>query len=155
MAIRSTRLRETPPLLLLACAAVLTAACGSASPNAAPPSAASPNAAPSSAVPVASNSAPRTITVTMTEFTFALDHPPTTPGSYVFHAVNAGKFPHAVELDGAGLEDQKSSVVQPGGATDLALTLQAGNLDMYCPIDGHRARGMETHFVIAAAGAGG
>jgi uncharacterized cupredoxin-like copper-binding protein len=25
---------------------------------------------------------------------------------------------------------------------------------MYCPIDGHRAKGMETHLTIAAAGSG-
>jgi hypothetical protein len=124
--------------LAWACAAALTGACGSA--------------APSSSAPPTSGRAPQTIIVTMTEFAFALDHPPNGPGAYVFHAVNAGKYPHAVELDGAGVSDQKSSTVQPGGSTDLAATLQAGDLDMYCPVDGHRARGMETHFTIGAEG---
>jgi hypothetical protein len=124
--------------LAWACAAALTGACGSA--------------APSSTAPPTSGRAPQTIIVTMTEFAFALDHPPNGPGAYVFHAVNAGKYPHAVELDGAGVSDQKSSTVQPGGSTDLAATLQAGDLDMYCPVDGHRARGMETHFTIGTEG---
>ena len=114
--------------LAWACAAALTGACGSA--------------APSSTAPPTSGRTPQTIIVTMTEFAFALDQPPNGPGDYVFHAVNAGKYPHAVELDGAGVSDQKSSTVQPGGSTDLAATLQAGDLDMYCPVDGHRARGM-------------
>jgi hypothetical protein len=126
--------------LAWACAAALTGACGSA--------------APSSTAPPTSGRAPQTIIVTMTEFAFALDHPPNGPGAYVFHVVNAGKYPHAVELDGAGVSDQKSSTVQPGGSTDLAATLQAGDLDMYCPVDGHRARGMETHFTIGAEGGG-
>ena len=126
--------------LALACAAALTGACSSA--------------APSSTAPATSDRAPQTITVTMTEFAFALDHSPNGPGAYVFHAVNAGKYPHAMELDGAGVSDQKSSIVQPGGSTDLAATLQAGDLDMYCPVDGHRARGMETHLTIGAAGGG-
>ena len=126
--------------LAWACAAALTGACGSA--------------APSSTAPPTSGRAPQTIIVTMTELAFALDHPPNGPGAYVFHAVNAGKYPHAVELDGAGVSDQKSSTVQPGGSTDLAATLQAGDLDMYCPVDGHRARGMETHFTIGAEGGG-
>jgi uncharacterized cupredoxin-like copper-binding protein len=90
----------------------------------------------------------------MTEFAFALDHPPNGPGAYVFHAVNSGKYPHSIELDGAGVSDKASSTVQPGGTTDLTATLQAGDLDMYCPIDDHRAKGMETHLTIAAAGSG-
>ena len=90
----------------------------------------------------------------MTDFAFALDHPPNGRGAYVFHAVNAGKYPHAVELDGAGVSDQKSSTVQPGGTTDLAATLQAGDLDLYCPVADHRTRGMETHITIGAAGSG-
>jgi len=140
MAILSTPPGKACSALALACAAALTAACGSAAAS----SAATPTSAP----------APQTITVTMTEFAFALDHPPTGPGAYVFHAVNAGKYPHAVELDGAGVSDQKSSIVQPGATTDLAATLQAGDLDMYCPVDGHRAMGMETHFTIRAVASG-
>ncbi len=137
MAILSTPLGKARSGLALACAAALTGACGSP--------------APSSAAPATSGRAPQTITVTMTEFAFALDRAPNGPGAYVFHAVNAGKYPHAIELDGAGVSDQTSSTVQPGGTTDLAATLQAGDLDMYCPIDGHRARGMETHLTIGAA----
>ncbi len=87
----------------------------------------------------------------MTEFAVALDHPPTAAGPYVFHAVNTGKYPHAVELDGAGVSEQKSAVVPPGGATDVNVTLRAGDLDLYCPVDGHRAKGMETHLTISAA----
>jgi plastocyanin len=126
--------------LALACVAALTGACGSA--------------APSSTAPATSGRATQTITVTMTEFAFALDHPPNGPGAYVFHAVNAGKYPHAVALEGVGVSDQKSSIVQPGASTDLAATLQAGDLDMYCPVAGHRAKGMETHLTLGAAGAG-
>jgi len=89
MAILSTPLMKARSGLALACAAALIGACGSA--------------APPSAAPATSNRAPQTITVTMTDFAFALDHPPDSPGAYVFHAVNAGKYPHAVELDGAGV----------------------------------------------------
>jgi plastocyanin len=138
MIILSSSLGKARAGLAFVCAAALTGACGSA--------------APSSAAPATSARAPQTITVTMTEFAFTLDHPPNGPGAYVFHAVNAGKYPHAVELDGAGVSDQKSSTVQPGGTTDLATTLQAGDLDMYCPVDGHRAMGMETHITIGTAG---
>ena len=138
MAILSIPQGKARSVLALTCAAALTAACG--------------GAAPSSTAPANPGVAPQTITVTMTEFAFALDHPPIGPGAYVFHAVNAGKYPHSIELDGAGVSDQTSSTVQPGGTTDLTATLQAGDLDMYCPIDGHRAKGMETHLTIAAAG---
>lgn len=137
MAILATPLGKACCALAMACATALTAACGSA--------------AASSAAPTSSGQAPQTITVTMTEFAFALDHPPNGPGAYIFHAVNKGKYPHVIELDGAGVSDQKSSTVQPGGTTDLATTLQAGDLDVYCPVDGHRAKGMETHITISTA----
>ena len=140
MAILSIPQGKARSVLALTCAAALTAACG--------------GAAPSSTAPANPGVAPQTITVTMTEFAFAFDHPPIGPGAYVFHAVNSGKYPHSIELDGAGVSDQTSSTVQPGGTTDLTATLQAGDLDMYCPIDGHRAKGMETHLTIAAAGSG-
>ena len=84
MAILSIPQGKARSVLALACAAALTAACGVA--------------APSSAAPATSGGAPQTITVTMTEFAFALDQPPNGPGAYVFHAVNAGKYPHSVEL---------------------------------------------------------
>src|SRR3954452_13662324 len=138
MAILSIPQGKARSVLALTCAAALSAACG--------------GAAPSSAAPATPGGAPQTITVTMTEFAFALDHPPNGPGAYVFHAVNAGKYPHSIELDGAGVSAQTSSTVQPRGTTDLTATLQACDLDMYCSTDGHRAKGMETHLSIAAAG---
>lgn len=137
MAVFSTHLRALPALLVLTGAA----ACGAPA-----ASAGAQDPAPA---------APQMITVTMTEFAFALDHPPTAAGAYLFHAVNAGKYPHAVELDGAGVSDQKSAVVQPGGSADLTVTLAQGALDVYCPVDGHRAKGMETHLTIGAASTGG
>jgi uncharacterized cupredoxin-like copper-binding protein len=102
-------------------------------------------------IPAATTSAAATaVTVTMTEFKFAMDNSALQAGSYTLHAVNAGQYPHALELSGPGVSDQKTAVVQPGQSADLAVTLQAGSYDIWCPVDGHRAKGMEVHVDVAA-----
>jgi uncharacterized cupredoxin-like copper-binding protein len=58
--------------------------------------------------------------------------------------------PHALELSGPGVSNQKTAVVQPGQSADLAVTLQAGSYDIWCPVPGHRAKGMEVHVDVAA-----
>ncbi len=90
------------------------------------------------------------VTVTMTEFKFAMDNSALKAGTYTLHAVNAGKYPHALELSGPGVSDQKTALVPPGQSADLPVTLQAGNYDIWCPVTGHRAKGMEVHVDVAA-----
>ncbi len=151
----STVPRTTSPAVLrnlaaaaaVGCLLTVVTACGGSS--APPPATAAPPAA------AAPGGAAKTVTVTMTEFAFSLDPPTLAPGAYTFRAVNAGKAPHAIELEGAGLDEKKSAVVQPGQSTDLAVTLQSGDLDMYCPVDGHRGKGMEMHIPVGAAGGTG
>ncbi|MGH3781541.1 MAG: plastocyanin/azurin family copper-binding protein [Pseudonocardiaceae bacterium] len=89
----------------------------------------------------------------MTDFHLALSNPISAPGTYTFVAVNAGQDEHAIEIDGPGVSDQRTpGVVQPGHSASLTVTLQPGSYDMYCPVDGHRAMGMDTHFTVGAAG---
>lgn len=89
------------------------------------------------------------VTVTMTDFKLALNPSTIGPGPHTFHAVNAGRAPHSIEVDGPGVADQRiSGVVAPGQSADLTVTLQSGTYDMYCPVGNHRAMGMEVTFVV-------
>lgn len=124
--------------LATACAGSTASTGGSASP-ATPAADAATTAAAATAM-----------TVTMTEFKFAMDDSALKAGSYTLHAVNAGKYPHALELSGPGVNDQKTAVVKPGQSADLPVTLQAGSYDIWCPVEGHRAKGMEVHVNVAA-----
>lgn len=90
------------------------------------------------------------VTVTMSDFALALNPSTLTAGSYRFYAVNAGKTAHVLVLVGPGVAEQRSPVLQPGQTTELAAALQAGEYEMYCPVDGHRDRGMEIRISVGA-----
>jgi uncharacterized cupredoxin-like copper-binding protein len=138
----------------LAAGAVILAGCGSSSSSSSstPTSAASSAAATSA--PAAASSAPggssaTTVTATETDFHIALSASTFKPGSYTFKATNGGKFPHALEIDGPGVEDKASSQISPGQSTTLAVTLAAGTYEIYCPVANHKAMGMDLHITVA------
>lgn len=96
------------------------------------------------------------VVVKMTDFHLALSQPDFTPGTYTFVAVNAGQAVHTIEIDGPGVSDQRiPAVVQPGQSASLTVTLQAGTYEVYCPVDDHKAMGMDTHFTVGGGGGTG
>ena len=77
------------------------------------------------------------------------------PGTVTFEATNAGTIDHALELEGNGVE-QKIGTISPGSSGKLTVTLsKKGTYELYCPIDGHRAMGMQATVVVGGAAAGG
>jgi uncharacterized cupredoxin-like copper-binding protein len=142
------RARATGAAMTLAAMAVL-AACGSSSSGGS--AATSSPAAPTSTSAPASGSAAagKTVDVTATEFTFHLPTMRFSPGTYTFVLKNTGKFPHAMEVDGPGVSDMKSAVVDPGGTTSLTVKLTQGSYEFYCPVDGHRQMGMQTTLTVS------
>jgi hypothetical protein len=104
--------------------------------------------------PPSSQLASNQVTVQMTDYRLALSQQNLTPGTYTFVAVNAGQTVHAIEVDGPGVSDQRTpGDVQPGQSASLAVTLQPGSYELYCPVDGHKAKGMDTHFTVGGGGA--
>jgi plastocyanin len=56
---------------------------------------------------------------------------------------SGNSLPHAIAIEGNGV-DQKGQTVQPGGGTSrVSLDLKPGTYTFYCPVDGHRAAGMQ------------
>jgi plastocyanin len=96
------------------------------------------------------------IEISGTEFAF---DPPTIQldqaGEYTFRLTNDGGAPHALEIEGAGIEEAASATIGPGESTELTVELQSGEYEMYCPVDGHRDMGMEGTLVVGGGGAGG
>lgn len=77
------------------------------------------------------------------------------PGTVTFVAKNAGTIDHALEVEGNGVEE-KTSNISPGSSAKLTVNLSKnGTYEVYCPIDGHRAMGMEAKLVVGSASAGG
>ncbi|THF87456.1 hypothetical protein E7T09_09205 [Deinococcus sp. KSM4-11] len=72
-------------------------------------------------------------------------------GAVMFNVENAGKFPHALAIEGKiGGQDFEIStpVLKPGEKTTLMVKLPAGTYNIYCPVGKHEAQGMKADLVI-------
>jgi plastocyanin len=55
---------------------------------------------------------------------------------------NPSSLPHAVEVEGNGVEEETDTIGQDESA-DVTVDLKPGEYEYYCPVDGHKAGGME------------
>jgi plastocyanin len=62
-------------------------------------------------------------------------------GTVTIKLVNESDVPHAVEVEGNGVEEESETVT--GGETELSVDLEAGEYTFYCPVGQHRQNGME------------
>ena len=62
-------------------------------------------------------------------------------GSVTIKLVNESDIPHAVEVEGNGVEEESDTIT--GSETELSVDLEPGEYTFYCPVSNHRAEGME------------
>ena len=99
----------------------------------------------------------QTVELVATEFTFdPADVSVDEAGETTFTVSNEGEFPHALEIEGNGIEEETEEL-SPGESGSVTVELEPGEYELYCPIGDHRDRGMEGTLVVGgeAAGAGG
>ena len=97
----------------------------------------------------------QTIQVSATEFAFDPSDIAAEPGEVTFELTNDGGAPHALEIEGNGVEES-SDTIDGGDSTSLTVDLEDGTYEIYCPVGDHRDRGMVgTLTVGGSAGAGG
>jgi plastocyanin len=63
-------------------------------------------------------------------------------GKFTIVMDNPSDLPHAIEVEGQGME-VKGDTVTKGGVSKASGTLKAGTYEFYCPVDGHKAAGMK------------
>ncbi len=100
-------------------------------------------AAPAATEPAAGDA----LEVILDEWRVQLPTAKVAPGRIVFRLVNAGRFPHALTLRREDGGFTATSITLAGGQQgEFAVELPAGTyrLEAYCPIPGHRERGMTT-----------
>lgn len=87
--------------------------------------------------------------ITVDESDFALKMSPMTleAGTYTFVAKNVGDATHALEIEGQGVEEETKEL-SPGQSASLEVTLKKGSYELYCPVGGHRAQGMEMTLTV-------
>jgi uncharacterized cupredoxin-like copper-binding protein len=83
--------------------------------------------------------------VQVAEKEFKITLPSTTlkPGSYTFDLTNDGKIPHDLTIDGPGVSNSKTPVINGGQHATLKVKLTAGTYDFYCSVPGHKQLGMD------------
>lgn len=61
---------------------------------------------------------------------------------------NPSSLPHAIEVEGNGMEI-KGDTVTKGGVSKASGKLKAGDYEFYCPVDGHKAAGMKGTLTVS------
>jgi plastocyanin len=64
------------------------------------------------------------------------------PGKVTIVMDNPSDLPHAVEIEGSGVE-VAGDTVQKGGTSKASADLKAGEYEYYCPVGNHKDAGME------------
>ena len=101
-------------------------------------------------------SGPATGTVKVSETEYKLD--PASPkvakaGTIQFDVSNDGATKHALEIETPSGEIE-TKPIEPGKSATLKADLKAGTYEWYCPIDGHKDKGMKGEIVVAGGGSG-
>jgi len=94
-----------------------------------------------------------TVTAAESEFAITLSKSSLAPGTYTFVAKNTGTVDHALEIEGPGVDQVSTETVAPGSSAQLTVTLQQGTYAVYCPVAGHRDRGMQIALDVGGDGA--
>lgn len=63
-------------------------------------------------------------------------------GKVTVEFANESQLPHAVEIEGNGVEEETETVTGQD-APPLTIDLKPGKYEFYCPVGDHRAEGME------------
>jgi plastocyanin len=90
-------------------------------------------------------------TVDVTEKEFSIAFPAGTSlkaGSYKFAAQNQGKIQHDLAVEGGGLNETKTKLIDAGKSADLAVKLNPGKYTFYCSVPGHEQAGMKVAVTV-------
>ena len=80
--------------------------------------------------------------VSLTDFAIDPANPRVNSGPVTFSVTNDGSAPHALEIEGSGVEEA-TEVLDGGGSAELSVDLEPGEYEWYCPVGDHAAQGME------------
>jgi plastocyanin len=70
-------------------------------------------------------------------------------GKVTIVMTNTSSIPHAVELEGGGVEKKGAVVTGGGSVSRITAKLKAGKYEFYCPVDGHKAAGMKGTLTVS------
>ena len=95
----------------------------------------------------------QTVQVSAVDFAFEPAEIDAEAGEVTFELTNDGQAPHALEIEGEGVEEA-SDTIDAGGSTTLTVDLEEGTYEIYCPVGDHADRGMVGTLTVGGGGAG-
>ena len=101
-------------------------------------------------VEATTESAAQTIQVDAMDFMFMPEDLQAEPGEVTFELTNSGQAPHALEIEGEGVEEE-TDTIDGGESTTLTVELAEGTYRIYCPVGDHEERGMVGTLTVGAA----
>jgi plastocyanin len=69
-------------------------------------------------------------------------------GSQTFAVANAGKENHGLVIEGNGTQVKLANELTRGDRSTLTVELKPGTYTAWCPVDGHKGKGMTTTFTV-------
>jgi len=91
------------------------------------------------------------LSVSASEFAFEPAELTAEAGEVTIELVNDGAMPHAIAVAGNGV-DESSETVDGGETASLAVGLEDGTYEIWCPVGDHRDRGMVGTLTVGAGG---
>ena len=70
-------------------------------------------------------------------------------GKVTIVMTNTSSIPHAVELEGGGIEKKGAVITGGGSVSRVTANLKPGKYEFYCPVDGHKAAGMKGELTVS------
>jgi len=70
-------------------------------------------------------------------------------GKVTIVMTNTSSIPHAVEMEGGGVEKKGAVVTGGGSVSRVTAKLKPGKYEFYCPVDGHKAAGMKGTLTVS------
>ena len=69
-------------------------------------------------------------------------------GSYTFAVDNAGKIQHDLAIEGNGIKETKTPLIDAGQSKSLSVDLKPGKYTFYCTVPGHEQSGMKVAVTV-------
>jgi|SRR3954447_16723925 len=134
--------------LMLAVAALALAGCGS-SKKETPASTSTPTPTATATTGGASASGGQVIKLAADPSALKFDKSTLTAkaGTVTLKMSNPSGLPHAVSVEGNGV-DKDGNTVMKGGTSTVTAKLKPGTYTFYCPVDGHRQAGMQGKLTV-------
>jgi uncharacterized cupredoxin-like copper-binding protein len=91
----------------------------------------------------------QTVPVSEKEFSIALPGGNSLKGGkYTFAVKNVGKIQHDLAVEGGGLNETKTKLIDAGKSADLTVTLKPARYTFYCSVPGHEQAGMKVAVTV-------